>query len=356
MRYYSINNMVGIKVDESYPWTDTLFFHQYLADQSLENYKLCKTYIEVYYQKEIDNSGMRWIGEQAYIGRGVYLDKSYGARIEHPSDECIRLTVSQECNEWLIILLQLSLISCGCTMIHGAAVEHNGNVYLMPSWGGVGKTATVCEFVRNQGWKLLGDDLIIIQNGNAYPFLKPFVIYPYHKELFPEVFASDNNHTIMNNTISNMMSKAIPTVKRILRPFPGILAFFRKHNPQSIRVSPYELFLPEQLSKGGKPIRTIWLERSYSDQVNLQSADISEIVSKTITVTSCEIFAAKLNDFFQMCGCGLFNYEKTMSRMYEIILATFSNTECFLLEIPMSVDINHVGKTVYHQIKINGYE
>lgn len=353
MKYYTINKTVGISVDDSYPWVDTLFFHQHLADKNPNTYKECKVFIEVYYQKKLDYSNVRWIGEDAYIGSGVYMDKGYGVRIERPSGECIRLTVSQECNEWIVILLELSLISCGCTMIHGAAVEYDGNVYLMPSWGGVGKTATVCEFVRNQGWKLLGDDLIIIQDGFAFPFLKPFVIYPYHKELFPEVFASAQNHTVKNNTISNLMSKVIPDVKRILRPFPGLLAYLRKHNPQSIRVSPYDLFLPEQLSKGGKPIRTIWLERSCSDKVRLQSSDVSEIVSKTITVTSCELFASKLNNFYQMCGCGLFNYDETINRMYDIIFSTFNNTECFLLEIPMSVDINHIGETIYHQITQN---
>lgn len=235
-------------------------------------------------------------------------------------------------------------------MIHGAAVEHDGEVYLMPSWGGVGKTATVCEFVRNHGWKLLGDDLIIIRDGCAYPFLKPFVIYPYHKDVFPEVFASVQNHIIKNNTVSRFMSKMIPSIKRILRRFPGLMAFFRKHNPQSIRISPYELFSSDQLSKGGKPVRTIWLERSCSDKLQLKSVDISEIVSKTITVTSCELFTSKLNDFYQMCGCGLFNYDETINQMYGIIHQTFNNTECMTLEIPLSVDINHVGKTVYDQV------
>ena len=350
MKYYSLNCLVGIGVDDTYPWHDTLFFNNNLSSKDPMVYNSCQAFIEVRYQKELDLSDVRWIGDNAYIGGGIYVDKGYGVRVERLGSDHIIMTVSQECNEWLIILLELSLISLGYTMIHGAAVEREGAVYLMPSWGGVGKTATVCEFVRNQGWKLLGDDLIIVREGFAMPFLKPFVIYPYHKDLFPEVFKTADNYTIKNNWLSGLMSKAIPTVKRVLRPFPRVLAFLRKHNPQSTRVSPYVLFESSQLSDGGVPVYTVWLERSRKESVQYNSVDAQEIESKTVAVTLSELFAAKLNDFYQMCGCGLFNFDETMNRMYRIIDATFRNTSCSVLEIPASVSINHVGEIVYRQI------
>jgi len=227
---------------------------------------------------------------------------------------------------------------------------------LMPSWGGVGKTATVCRFVRDYGWRLLGDDLIIIGEGRADSFLKPFVIYPYHKELFPEAFEAKDNHTVKNLSVSNLMSKMIPTVKRLLRPFPRMLAYLRKHNPQSMRVPPQKLFEAEQLSGGGIPYKTVWLERITEDTLNFRTAEVSEVVSRAVTVTSNELFAEKLNAVFHLCGCGVFDYSETFGRMYGILNETFGNTECYILEIPTSVKITEVGQIIYDKLKDNGEE
>ncbi|MBQ8576620.1 MAG: hypothetical protein IJ449_01430 [Clostridia bacterium] len=334
-------------MDDQYPWTETLFFHKYLADRTVEMYNQCKAFIEVHYVKKISTENARWIGDQTYIGDNLYIDLAYGAKIERTDEKRISLTVSQECNEWLVILLEISLLLCGYTMIHGAGVEKDGKVYLMPSWGGVGKTATVCEFVRNHDWRLLGDDLIIIDDTSAASFLKPFVIYPYHRKLFPEVFQSGKSHTVKNIAVSNLMSKMIPTVKRILRPFPGVLAYIRKHNPQSVRISPYDLFSAVQLSAGGIPQKTVWLERTRKENLILTDAEVQIIVSKAVSVTSCEIFASKLNDVYQMCGCGLFRYDEIFSQMNHIMFENFRKTQCCILEIPVTVNINDIGKIIY---------
>ena len=353
MRYYAIYDLVGIRVSDKYPWLDTLFITHGVATEGKAAYDACRRKIRVSYEKELPMEDVRFIGDGAYIGHDVYLDEQYGVRIQKTSDTELWLRATQECNEWLVIAMQLSLLGCGHTMIHAAALEKDGQVLMLPSWGGVGKTATVCRFVREYGWRLLGDDLVILGNGQVKPFLKPFVIYPYHKDLFPELFDNGENHTVKNLKVSDMMSRMIPGVKRMLRPFPRVLAYLRKHNPQSMRVSPTKIFTPEQLSEGGSPMRMVWLERSMKEDILFSEICAEDLTSKAVTVSCVELFAAKLEAVYHMCGCGMLKYDEVFGCMHKIICEEAGKVPCALLEIPVSVHITDVGEIIYQNLKDN---
>lgn len=350
MKYYSIYDLVGVEVSDSYPWCQTLFLNDGVAIEGEEAFRACRRKIWVDFVKKLPMEDVRFIGDGAYIGQDVYVDEQYGVRLEK-RPEGFRLLVGQECNEWLVITVQLSLLMCGHSLLHAAALEKNGKVLLLPSWGGVGKTATVCRFVREHGWRLLGDDLVIIGEGKARPFLKPFVIYPYHKDLFPELFRSGENHTVKNLTLSSLMSRMIPGVKRALRPFPRVLAFLRKHNPQSMRVSPRKIFREDQLSQGGVPSRLVWLERSMKTEVCFSNIKAEELASKAVTVSSVELFAAKLEAVYHICGCGMLTYDEVFGQMHRIILNTAKCAPCAFLEIPASVSITDVGAVIYEKLE-----
>lgn len=350
MKYFSIYDLVGIQVCDEYPWVDTLFITHGIAKEGKAAYDACQRKVHIIFKKQLPMSDVRFIGEGAYIGDNVYVDEQYSVRIEKTSDKLIRLLVSQECNEWLVIAIQLSFLSCGYTLLHAAALEKGGQVLLLPSWGGVGKTATVCRFVREHGWRLLGDDLVVLGHGEVKPFLKPFVIYPYHKDLFPELFRSGENHTVKNLTVSSMMSRMIPGVKRMLRPFPRVLAYLRKHNPQSMRVSPRKIFTEEQISEGGVSMRMVWLERSMKTEVFYGQISAETLSSKAVTVSCVELFAEKLESVYHMCGCGMLQYGEVFGRMHKIIRDEAEKVQCDLLEIPSSVEITDVGEIIYQNL------
>lgn len=350
MRYYSIYDLVGVQVSDAYPWCETLFLSQGVAEDGETAYQACQQKIYVDYAKALPMEDVRFIGDGAYIGQNIYVDEQYGVRVEKRADG-LRLLATQECNEWLVIAVQLALLNCNHSLIHAAALEKNGEVLMFPSWGGVGKTATVCRFIREYGWRLLGDDLVIIGEGRVLPFLKPFVIYPYHKDLFPELFNNGENHTVKNLTLSNMMSRMIPGVKRALRPFPRVLAFLRKHNPQSMRVAPRNIFAEKQLSKGGTPCRLVWLERSMKADICCSDITPNELASKAVSVSCVELFSSKLESVYHMCGCGMLTFDDVFLRMHQIILKTAETAPCGFLEIPASVSITEIGEIIHQHLK-----
>lgn len=341
----SILGLIGIEVDPNYPWKDTLFFYNDELINNNVNFDKCNVYIKVNYVKKIDAKDCRDLGNGILIGDNFIIDKEYGVKIEKQKG-IFYLSTTQECNEWLIICFQLALLEQNLTFIHAAGLEKEDQVLLLPSWGGVGKTATVVRMIKEQKWKLLGDDLIIINsNGEVIPFLKPFVIYGYHKSLFPSIF-SEKKAIIRNELISNWLRKMIPTLKKILRITPRVLAFLRKYNPHSIRVSPLKIFDINQLSSGGKLKQAYWLERTISHKSDLKRLKVSQLASKVTAVTIMEIFGDRINAVNVMCGNGVLQYDELYLKMYKIIRDAFNNTETFQLNISSTVPIDAVGSEV----------
>jgi hypothetical protein len=346
----SIKNLVGIEIDEDYPWKDTLFINSGVATVEQSDYEKCRATISIKKCNQIDTNDCRDIGNNIFIGSNAFVDIKYGVRLERKESHRITLKVTQECNEWLIISLQLLLLEMNCTLIHAAALEKNGEVILLPSWGGVGKTATVMNMVCEDGWLLLGDDLVILQANEILPFLKPFVIYPYHKTLFPEIFIENKWRIVTNIKLNNFMSKIIPIAKKVMRPIPGLLAFSRKHDPQSMRISPMQIFRKEQLSVGGMLNKVIWLERITANQIGFGEKSAEALASKTTSVSMVELFADRLNCVFALCGSGIFDYRKIYLKMYELIYAAYKNTACFELDIPTSISIDRIGNVISKHI------
>ena len=346
----TIKNLIGIEIDKDYPWKDTLFINSGIATFEQADYEKCRAYISIKKCNQIDTNDCRDIGDNVFIGSNTLVDVKYGVRLERKESHHITLKVTQECNEWLIISIQLLLLEMDCTLIHAAALEKNGEAILLPSWGGVGKTATVMNMVCEDGWRLLGDDLVILQANEILPFLKPFVIYPYHKALFPKIFSENKWRVVRNLKLNKFMSKTIPIVKKIMRPIPGLLAFARKHNPQSMRISPMQIFRKEQLSVGGILNKVVWLDRITEGQIRFGEKSVEVLASKTTSVSMMELFADRLNCLFALCGSGIFDYRKIFFKMYELIYQAYKSTSCFELEIPKSISIDKIGSIVLKHI------
>jgi len=73
--------------------------------------------------------------------------------------------------------------------VHGAGISINNKGILLPAFGGIGKTSFISEIVKNESVKILGDDLILLDNkGYLHPYPRPFCLYSYHRKLFPKFF------------------------------------------------------------------------------------------------------------------------------------------------------------------------
>lgn len=332
-------NKIGIDIDEEYKWKDRIFLDEYISSSDENLFKKCSYFIKIKYIKDINYEKARKIDENIYCCEEFAYDKEMNTKIYFEKENICVIETSQECNEWLVILLQVMLLKAGYSFIHAAAVCKDEKAILLPSWGGVGKTASVSRLIKND-YKLLGDDLNIVSSeGKIIGFPKDFVLYFYHKDLFPEIFK--DNKILCGNKLNNFYTAIIPTVKKVLRKVPFLLSFMRKHNPQSKRISPFKIFGKDKIAKEAQLDRAIWLDRSKSEVL---FENISDIPQKATAVTINEIFNNKLNMIFIMCGFKILDYNEIFVKWYNIYTDAFSKVKQEKLDVPKDEDVKRVAE------------
>lgn len=346
----SFFNIIGIDIDVNYKWKDSLFIDSYNYSTIKEDYKKCKQFIKIKYKKNINYTDSRKIENNIYACEKYIYDKEKKVKIYFNEEDVCVIESNQECNEWLIIMLQILLLKEGYSFIHAAAVSNDKNeCLLIPSWGGVGKTASIAKLVQN-GYKLLGDDINIISHqGEIIGFPKKFVLYFYHKELFPEVF--EKKSIKCNSTLNKIYTNIIPTVKKILRYMPGALSFARKHNPQSNKISPYEIFGKDKIAKKANIKQIIWLERQKDKNLYNKIED-TEIISKAISITLHELFTDNFEAILTMCGMNILDYDLIFNKMYNIYSSAFNKKLNYKLNVNNQLHVSKVADEILKKISI----
>lgn len=78
-------------------------------------------------------------------------------------------------------IMYLKLLEEKVLFMHAGGVAKNGQGYLLPAYGGTGKT-TFSIALMNQGFDLLGDDLLIVDitRQTVYPYLRPLHLFTYN--------------------------------------------------------------------------------------------------------------------------------------------------------------------------------
>ena len=351
MKYFSIHGIVGISVSKSYKWTETLIPNIPMFKTDADNFSHIKTKISLEYNDNVvklDN--FYEVVPNIFINRNTneIFDKEYGALITRKKDG-YSIVCSQECNEWLMMVLEYCLLANGATLVHSAGVEKNGKAYIFPSWGGVGKTASIAKLVREEGYHLLGDDLTILKtDGSVLAFPKKFVLYDYHRKLFSDAMSGT---PLVKGGISNIASKMIPGVKAFLRKFPGVLAWARRHNPQSKRVSPYDIFGGDVIATGGKLEAVTWLERIHIPRTKKVDADTYALASKSLIITIHELFEGRIQEFMIALCAGDFDYKPLFDDSIKFIEMAMKKSKTCQLFIPANYPIESVASDVVNYTK-----
>ncbi len=345
MKYFTIHDIVGIEVSDQYKWKDTLIINIPMFYTTKEKFHKIKTKITIEYNKGIHLEGAYEVVSDIFINRNTHqiLDKKYGALISKEKDG-YKIICNQECNEWMMMILEYALLENQATFIHSAGVIKDGNAYVFPSWGGVGKTASVAKLIREEGYQLLGDDLVILtSDGTIYAFPKKFVLYAYHRELFEDAM---QNKKLVKGGLSRFVSKLIPTAKSFLRHFPFLLSWARRHNPQSKRVSPYEIFGEDKIATSGHIKKFTWLERIDIEKTKTVEIDAYKLASKSLMITIHELFDNRLQEFFIATCADCFEYRVLFDESIKFIHNAVKKSKINQLFIPQSYHVNIVASDV----------
>ncbi len=78
-------------------------------------------------------------------------------------------------------IMYLKLLEMNVLFMHAGGVANDDEGYLLPAYGGTGKT-TFSMALLNSGYRLLGDDLLFValDEGKVYPYPRPMHIFTYN--------------------------------------------------------------------------------------------------------------------------------------------------------------------------------
>lgn len=349
--FFSFHGIVGVEIEDRYPWFDTLFIKPLPAYSNEEEFAGCKRFIRVRYQSKLKPVPAVDIGKGMQLTGKMLIDTGYGCSLCWENENTLVIQTTRECNEWLLICLQVMLLAEGYSLIHGAAFCRDSKGLLIASRAGAGKTGCVSEMVNQAGWQLLGDDMVIVsRQGEILSFLKDFVIYPYHKVVFPELFASGQGPAAplaLHKYLKGLVSR----VKPVLAKFPFLFALARKYNPQSRRISPGCIFTAEQLAERAIVHDVIWLDRKQHEQAVFAEAEAAEITARAAAVSLLDILTDRCQAVLAVCGSGTayMDFDRLFGQTRSIFAEAFSQARVFTLNVPVTAELTELADILIEQ-------
>ncbi len=347
MHKINIHSLLSIEIDEGLENTNRIY--DFLNSINQEKNTTSTNKIKVLKVDKLNITDHREYLDGIYISPNSLIDIKYGIEIILKKNEII-LNTKFRFIEWLMYSIQLGLLRNESVLIHGAAVSKDNKATLFPSWGGVGKTAILNDFAKKYGYKIIGDDLFILnKKGDIFSFPKPMVLYPYHKNLFPEIFKK--NPSLIPTGMTKTVSRLVPKIKKILSPFPVLMNYARNHNPQVKWALPYEVFGAEKICDRTVSHEIFWLERSNNE---------SSLLKGNENISS-QILGSTINEFDQrvvlcinvLMGLGLLSNDDYLDKWYNILNQGLAKTIKGRINVNNKISIDEIGGFIKNLLNEN---
>jgi len=250
------------------------------------------------------------------------------------------------------MLIQLLIVPRGMTMVHAAAVaDRDNNVTLLPGPGGVGKTAVLGALVQDHGYRLLGDDVVLIsETGECLCFPRSFVLKAYHESVYPELFDR------LDITSAQRARKSRPRpMKSILNfaadniPFKGMLRWTMRRagllaNVQQAlaapRSEPYlaavpveDVLGPDCVVERGMISRLIFMERFDGSSFEHKTMSREAMTSRLFSIIHHE-WVGHMRHFWTLGSLEIADLPRYFEDIEQITINAIRHSACMRMFIP----------------------
>jgi HprK-related kinase A len=148
-----------------------------------------------------------------------------------------------------------------CLIIHAAVLERNGRALILPAPPGSGKS-TLCAALAHRGWRLLSDELALVQlaDGRLQPLPRPISLknasIPLMQAYLGEVVFSPPVADTIKGTVAHLQAPADSVARAAERATPGWIVFPRYQAGADTELAP--------LPKAGTVLRVAQNSFNYS--------------------------------------------------------------------------------------------
>lgn len=245
----------------------------------------------------------------------------------------------------LTFLVELVLLSKGYSLIHSAAVRYNKKNYLLVGFGGVGKT-TIVSAIIDDGGKLFGDDIVIVNGKEVLSFPRDFAIYPYHLEVLKirdkEVLSEFGRIKQLNRLFKSGMGRALISMmnsfltrRGYVAVAPGrILNFVTKEG--YVSVSPKKIFGADCIAERGRIDDVYYLSRADVPELTVEKINFD--LAKNCAYTLLYEWHQSMPLLSIYSGLSDFSLDPIYNQIYNLFRRAFTRHKCRQIKIPNNLD------------------
>lgn len=127
-------------------------------------------------------------------------------------------------------------------IFHAAVVEKQGKALILPGQPGSGKS-TLCAALVNMGWRLLSDELTLIdcRNGKIVPTPRPVSLKNESIDLIAQTFPNNEFSPTVHDTLKGSVALMRPPISALIRgdeqAFASVVIFPKFQKNQSLSIS-----------------------------------------------------------------------------------------------------------------------
>lgn len=341
IKYFNIHDLVNIKIETNIDNKfDTILFQLRefevgsLADQDVD------IFIYDYFRCPVLNNPV--VLSEYYFYENNYLNIPSLRFCFNFIDSPLKLY----CDLFSIpisMLVELILLKKEYSLIHSAAVHYKGNNYLLPAFGGVGKTTTISEILK-RGGKLFGDDMVIMKGNEILSYPLDFTIYPYHLGFL----GIKDKKILFQFKITEILNKITDYLKKYrYKLFKLMILIFDHYKLPYINISPKILFGDNCVIKKGF-INEIYfiskINNNFPDITitQIESIDLAEICANILL----QEWHGSMSILYTYSGLSTFSLNSIFIKIREIFANTFINYKCHQIIIPYGLTNENYQKQI----------
>jgi hypothetical protein len=246
------------------------------------------------------------------------------------------------------IYIQILLCMNSSTFIHAAGITGpDGDAVAFAGGGGVGKTSLSSSLVRHEGYRWLGDDLVILdKTGICYSYPRSFVLKDYHHDIYTDYF--DRNNLATKSRVSTLQSRVIRFAYNNA-PFVGLFESLLQYleiydeaysqmgqlaNDQYVATPAMEdLFGPEEIDKSGTLSKLVFIERYSGDSFRINPLSTESLTNRLLAIIHHE-WVSYMREFYTLGALEMFDISRYFSTVSQIIQQAIENSDNYLFRIP----------------------